>query len=355
MKELSEIYQQMLSVYHQKTGFAMEDSADLAVRLYAAAAEIQALYVYARWALTQSFPQSATGSYLDYHAQLRNITRKNGLRAQGILRFRVEEALEEDLPIPAGTVCTTAGLVRFVTKTAGTIPAGQPYADVAAEAESAGTAGNAAAGSVTLMPIAPTGVSGVTNPAAFTGGRSSETDEELRERVMNSYAGLSNGANAAFYEERALAHEGVAKAAVLPRWQGIGTVGVVVATTDGEPDEELLEEIRDDLDSVREIAVDVTVMAPTEQTVNVTVELLPQDGIPFAAASAAVQTAIQSFFNGNLLGKDVYRAALGDAIYRTGKVRSYEILAPAEDILTDGPTLPRLGTLTIREVSRWPM
>ena len=57
MKEIAEIYGQMLETFEEKTGFAMDDTADLAVRLYAAAAQLQALYIYADWALTQSFPQ----------------------------------------------------------------------------------------------------------------------------------------------------------------------------------------------------------------------------------------------------------------------------------------------------------
>ena len=38
MKEIAEIYGQMLETFEEKTGFAMDDTADLAVRLYAAAA-----------------------------------------------------------------------------------------------------------------------------------------------------------------------------------------------------------------------------------------------------------------------------------------------------------------------------
>ncbi len=44
MKQAQEIYQDMLATFRARTGFAMEDSSDLAVRLYAAAAEIETLY-----------------------------------------------------------------------------------------------------------------------------------------------------------------------------------------------------------------------------------------------------------------------------------------------------------------------
>ena len=109
MKEVSELYRQMLDVFTEKTGFSMDDSADLAVRLYAAAAQLQTLYIYADWALAQSFPQTAEGEYLDRHAALRGIARKDGEKAHGVLRFRVELAREDDLTIPAGTVRDAGG------------------------------------------------------------------------------------------------------------------------------------------------------------------------------------------------------------------------------------------------------
>lgn len=292
MKEISELYEGMLETFEEKTGFAMEDTADLAVRLYAAAAEIQALYIYADWALTQSFPQSAAGKYLDYHGQLRGITRKSGHKAGGILRFKIDSARAEPLRVPAGTVCTTAGLVRFVTTEDALIRAGALYADAAAEAEIVGTAGNVPAERITNMTRAPVGVTGVTNPAAFAGGSGEEDDESLRERILDSFIRLPNGANAAFYELRALSHPGVEAVRVIPRHQGIGTVGVVVSGAGGVPEQALLQEIQDDLDSVREIAVDVTVMAPELERMDLAVRILPKPGKSFDSAQAAVRTAL---------------------------------------------------------------
>ena len=349
MKEISELYEGMLETFEEKTGFAMEDTADLAVRLYAAAAEIQALYIYADWALTQSFPQSAAGKYLDYHGQLRGITRKSGHKAGGILRFKIDSARAEPLRVPAGTVCTTAGLVRFVTTEDALIRAGALYADAAAEAEIVGTAGNVPAERITNMTRAPVGVTGVTNPAAFAGGSGEEDDESLRERILDSFIRLPNGANAAFYELRALSHQGVEAVRVIPRHQGIGTVGVVVSGAGGVPEQALLQEIQDDLDSVREIAVDVTVMAPELERVDLAVRILPKPGKSFDSAQAAVRTALTAWFDGGLLGKPVYRTQLGRVILDTGVAETYTITAPTKDLPGDARRLPQLGTLTITE------
>ena len=351
MKEVSEIYRGMLDVFTEKTGFSMEDSADLAVRLYAAAAQLQTLYIYADWALAQSFPQTAAGEYLDRHAALRGLARKAGEKAHGVLRFRMDLTREDDVSIPAGTVCSTAGLVRFVTLEDAVIEAGSLYADAPAQAESAGSAGNAAVQTVTVLTQAPVGVAGVTNPAAFAGGSDGETDEALRQRVLDSFVRLPNGANAAFYEQRALSHAGVRAVSVIPRESGIGTVGVVIAADGGIPDAALVAEVQADIQKVREIAVDVTVRAPTAQVVNVTAKLKPKAGVAFATAKAAVTSAVRAYFTGALLGRRLYRAALGDVIYGTGLVENYTLSAPGSDLAGAADRLPVLGALTLTEAA----
>ncbi len=349
MKEVEELYGKMLAVFEEKTGFTMDDTADLAVRLYAAAAQIQSLYAYSDWAMNQSFPQTATGEYLDYHAALRGITRKAGTRASGILRFKIDQALEDNLPISAGTVCTTAGLVRFVTTHDGEIAAGGLYADIPAEAESVGASGNVGAETITVLTRAPEGVSGVLNPRAFTGGSGAESDDDLRARVLDSFIRLPNGANAAFYELRALSHKGVDAAVVIPRMNGIGTVGVVIAAPEGEPSQALLQQVQADLDAVREIAVDVTVLAPEIETVPVSAQLLPKTGVRFETAKIAAEKAVKALFTGALLGKNLYRSAISSAIFATGLVENVALLQPQADIPAAAKTLCRLGALTITE------
>ena len=82
-----------------------------------------------------------------------------------------------------------------------------------------------------------------------------EEDEELRERILETFRRLPNGANAAFYQQGALSFDEVAAAAVLPRARGQGTVDVVVATLVGVPGEELLQRLQDYFQQRREIAI----------------------------------------------------------------------------------------------------
>ena len=157
-KTIDEIYQEMLSVFGEKSGYLPSASCDLAARLYAAAAQIQALYLQAQWLLDQSFPQTARADYLDRHAQLRGISRAIATCATGTLRFGIQAAIGSDLPIGAGTVCMTGTGVRFATTEDVVLRAGELYVDAPAMALEPGKEGNVAPETVTIMAAMPVGI-----------------------------------------------------------------------------------------------------------------------------------------------------------------------------------------------------
>lgn len=350
MRTTEEIYQELLTAFQERSGYDADDSCDLAVRLYAVAAQVQALECQADWVLDQSFPQTAQGVYLDDHAAMRGIARQEAAKAVGTLRFSVADAPVGDLSIPQGSVCMTESGIRFQTTQAAALAAGKLATDVPAEALEGGSGGNAAADSVTVLTACPMGITGCTNPAAFTGGTDAEGDDALRARILASYQRLPNGANAAFYEAQALRHEGVAAAAAVGRARGIGTVDVYIATMAGEPGDVLLKEVETDLQAKREIAVDVQVLAPTQSSVNVAVELSVGGNGDFEAVKSMVESAVAGWFTGKLLGKPVLLAELGRLIYAVDGVKNYHILSPAADAAGSGTTLPILGTLTVTEM-----
>ena len=212
MRATETIYREMLTAYAKRRGGQLQEDCDLSVRLWAAAAQSQALEAQAEWVLGQSFPQTAAGVYLDRHGAMRGIVRQASSRATGQLTFRLSNAQTGAVSVETGTVCMTEGTVRFRTTEPGTIPAGEISVTVAAEAVEAGSSGNVGAGTVHVLTACPVAVTAVTNEKAFTGGLSEETDEELRQRILDSFQRLPNGANAAWYELTACRHEGVAAA-----------------------------------------------------------------------------------------------------------------------------------------------
>lgn len=347
MKTVDEIYQEMLAAYQARGGTAAEDSCDLAVRLYAAAAQVQALSSQAEWVLNQSFPQTAAGECLDRHAEMRGIVRAPATAAQGTLRFSVESAGTTDRTVDAGTVCLTESGVAFVTTARTVIPAGGLTADAPAAASEPGAQGNVGVGTVTLLGGCPTAVTACTNPKAFSGGQDAEDDEHLRARILDSYRRLPNGANAAYYEKTALSHPGVAAAKAVGRARGIGTVNVYLTSPSGVPETAVLDGVRADLAASREIAVDVAVLPPKTAALDVTVQISPAENVSFDAAKAAADGAVRGLFTGALLGRPVYLAELTDRVYGAAGIANCRVAAPAADLPGSPDTLPVLGTLTI--------
>ena len=231
MRSIETIYEKLLADFARRAGFTPEAGCDLAVRLWAAAAELQALEIQADWVLDQSFPQTAQGVYLDRHGAMRGLKRLGATRSGGTLRFSVGAPPVMDVTIPAGTVCMTAEEVRVRTSEEAVISAGALYADAPAEAVEAGTGGNVVPGAVRFLTACPTAVTAVTNPGAFTGGAGEEDDETFRARILESYRRLPNGANTAWYETTAMGYPGVTAAKAVGRAEGPGTVGKTACRT----------------------------------------------------------------------------------------------------------------------------
>ena len=350
MEELRAIYERMRAAFAEETGFVPNDGCDMMVRLYALAAEVQSLLAQADWVLDQSFPQTAQGQYLDYHAETRALTRLPAARATGVLRFSAPSAAVTDYEIEAGSAAMTTVGVRFETTEKATLRKGETSVDVPARAVEAGANGNAIAGAVHVMAVYPVGITRCENPEAFSGGSDEESDEKLRERVLESYRRLPNGANAAFYEQEALRFPNVAAAKAVGRARGIGTVDVYVSTHGGAPEEELLGEISAALQKKREIAVDVAVKVPAEKSIDVAAELEAEQGWTMREITDAAQEALQAYFTGERLGEPVYRAKLASILYGVPGVKNYHLLAPAADVPAGATELPVLGKMTLTEI-----
>ncbi len=349
MKTMEEIYQELAAEFQQRTGLTAGGSGDLAVRFYAVAAQLYGLYAQADWTSRQCFPQTAAGEALDHHAQLRSLKRRTAGKATGVIRFFAAADRTDAAQIPLGTVCVTAEGLRYKTTEAGTIPLGETQVDLKAEAAEAGAAWNVAAGRIIYLTVPPEGITACSNPEAFTSGCNDESDDALRSRILATYTRLANGANAAFYEQAAASCDGVAAVKVLPRNRGVGTVDVVIAAQGGMPDQTLLDALQAHLDSIREIAVDVQVMAPTELEVDLSIVLTPEEGSAFEQISQTVEQTVENWFTGELLGKPVPQAQMTALVFAVKGVANCVVTLSGGDVAAESTTLPCLGQLTITE------
>ena len=347
MITLEDIYQGLAAEFQARTGKTAGSSSELAVRFYAVAAQIYSLYVQGEWTRRQCFPQTALGENLDKHAQLRGITRRQAVRATGTVRFYVSQPQETGTEIPEGTVCMTAAGVRFLTTRAVEVDAGKMYADAPVIADETGSAGNVGANAIVFMALPPMRIVACANPEPLTNGADEEGDDELRVRVLATYQRLANGANNAFYRQAAMSFNEVAAVTVLPKYKGVGTVGVVPAARGGMPGQELLEEMQAYFDRVREIACEVQVMPPAEHKVELELTLWVKEDRDFDTVADAVRRTLTDWFNGERLGQPLLRAQLISLVFGVDGVANCEFVKPEIDLALDSITLPVLSELKL--------
>ncbi len=349
MKTTQEIYEAMRQTMAERMGVAPDEGCELAVRLYAAAAQIESLYAYADWSRKQCFPQTAAGEYLDLHAGLRGLTRDPATCAEGTLIIGLDHALNTPLTIPAGTrFCVPGGLFYRLDEDC-RIPAGLTENEAAAVCLTPGPAGNAAPGEICALTEAMSYVASVRNPLAFTGGMEAESDEHLRQRVLSACRRLPNGANAAYYEAVALSVPGITSAAAAPAYPTAGQVSLYVSGGYGLPGDGQVLAVREALEGRTELGVTLSVLTPTVQAVNVALTVWPVDGVRGEDALAAVRAAVEAHFARPMLMRGFYRSELGSRIYETGLVKNYAFGQGVADLSPSVRTLYTLGTLQLAE------
>lgn len=148
MKETSEIFSEMKEELERKTGVSLNSGGDMALRLYAVAAELSTLWAQVEWTKKQSFPLTASGDFLGLHAKARELERTSSVSATGSIRFETDAARSKDISVASGTVCLNAGGMEFVTTEATIIKAGELSCIAPAICRTAGKTGNVPARSV---------------------------------------------------------------------------------------------------------------------------------------------------------------------------------------------------------------
>ena len=194
------------------------------------------------------------------------------------------------------------------------------------------------------------GIESVTNPEPTTGGRDTETDEELRYRAKK-YAPY---AKATVYSIKAaiLEIEGVIDVLVQEDTTN-HTVNVIVEGGDDS-------EIESTIDQSRPCGIQVTWQRPAYKTIDVTVEVKAVEGYDVSAVQDNVQQAIEDYFNSLKIGEEVTFSDLSKIILNADGVddiNSLEATGGATTINAFGQSITiaetkkaKSGTITVTVV-----
>lgn len=231
MISYQEILEAMKNAYFDECGENPDMQGDIGIRFKAVASELFDLGVYADYVMKQSCLDTATGEYLDNIAKECNLTRQTPKKATGWLVFYIDEEMDKDLIIPVGTICSNSKnkYLQYITTEQGVISAGETRTSVNAEAMECGEEYNCGNGSVNTIVNPCTGIGGVKNYGAFSGGADSESDARLRNRIYAYLENTNNGISQKALENRVMNIDGVMGCSVSNSYDNI-VIAVKTAT-----------------------------------------------------------------------------------------------------------------------------
>ncbi len=117
------------------------------------------------------------------------------------------------------------------------------------------------------------------NESNFEGGTEIETDDELRERYELVMDNIATSGNEAHYKIWAMEVQGVYNAQVTPRWNGGGTVKILIYGQNNQTvDDTVLQRCIEHIESLRPTGAEITVVTPKPFDINVSATLKIQEG-----------------------------------------------------------------------------
>lgn len=357
--------QQMLSQVPDT--FDKRDSAPLPTAISPAAYVLAGFYLSLNQVQQQAFVQTASGQSLDYLGVLAGLTRYPASPAVRLGVFNTA--------VPMGARFSTVNGENSInfSVTAAESEANQYQLT----AETPGTIGNEYTGPI--LPI--TNVPGLTSAQItdiLVPGDDEETDDAFRQRIISALNNRPFGGNIADYQQNIMAIDGVGAVQVYPTWNGGGTVKCSILGADYAPaSSELVQNVQTAIDpptsgqgmGLAPIGAQVTIVAPTELTVNVSSALTLAPGYSIEQVQPLVEASIEAYLLsvrqawGNQMGSttaeyvaDVYLSRVTAAIVgTTGVVNATNVQlngSTADLNLTETGTtqqVPVMGTVTLSE------
>jgi len=326
----------------------------------AVAMALEEIYYYLHRAMEAAIPAAIYDAF--------SFQKLGGTFATGSATFSRPVADLTDHTIPSGTSIATAGGVRFQTTETVTLSAGSTSVSAAIQAEMAGSAGNVAAGIVTVLQSSVPGIYAVTNSTPTLGGADLEDDSERKNRFQAYIQSLARATQDGLIYGAMTATLTDADGNVLERVTGASTTHIATAYvnvyidngTASGPSTALIAQVQNILDGYRDASgariagyraagVQVDVTPATITAVPVAADLKLLYGRDPSAVVAAAADAVAKFFAALGLGDPVSYEKLIVALANShAGIDEVTLTSPGADIsiLTSERAISGTVTLT---------
>lgn len=252
--------------------------------------------------LPMFYLDASSGEYIDQQAAAVAITRKTGTRASCSITFTGTDGAA----VPAGAIYYSQTGLAYTLNAAVTLTAGTATGTLTAE--NVGDVYNISAGEIVSALNNYSGVTGYANGAA-TGGTDAETDTGLLSRYLNQMRRAATSGNPYHYQRWAESVDGVGAARIVSKWNGPGTVKVILASGDMEPvDETVRAAAAGYIETQRPIGPAVTVVSATAHNLAVAATVTIDGTTTLAAVQAAFQAEMAAYL------AELTQAAFADTI-----------------------------------------
>jgi uncharacterized phage protein gp47/JayE len=320
---------------------------------------------YIDWLALQLLPDTAETEWLDRHGQIWLVNadgttgRKMATLSSSLASF---QGTVDGTIVPQGTQLQSAVAMPVDADSPYQVVTFETLEDIAVysyvtvtgliRALDPGSFGNLADGTTLSMNPTIPGVSGVAYVSGdLTGGTDTETDDELRARILERIRNPPMGGDADDYVQWALAVPGVTRAWSYPNEMGIGTVTVrfmmddLRANNGGFPTPGDVSAVQAYLDTKRPVAVkDFFVEAPIPLPINLLIVNLNSDD-PETRGNIT-QSLLNNFLLRSQPGQTWYRAWSDEGIINAVGVVSYDLGNNASDtVMPDNGHVPVLGDI----------
>jgi uncharacterized phage protein gp47/JayE len=296
---------------------------------------------YQDWLALQLMPDTAETEGLDRHAKMWLVNadgstgRKLATPAQGTVDFF---GSVDFVIVPAFTVLNYGGVASYETTediTTGVAGEASPAQVIAL---TPGAVGNLDQG-IGLSLAAPiTSITGATVDT-LAGGTDTETDDELRARLLARIRQPPMGGDESDWVQWTLSYPGVTRAWCTNE-MGIGTVSVRFMMDDlrsaynGFPLPDDVDAVAAYLDTVRPVAVkDLFVSAPIPYPINLRLSYI--DPETAATRGAITQSLLHEFLIRSQPGQTWYRAWSDEGVMGAAGVNTYDLVA--NDVMMPSP------------------
>lgn len=326
-----------------------EDS-DAYARASSLAACAEGIYAHQKWLIKQFFPDTADTAFLEKHAGLRGLRRRNATYAAG---KGATISGNPDAVIAVGLQIKTED-GRFYETTESAVISASGSAVVAVRSLATGAVQNIKTATKGSFMAAPVGVSTDVVLNDVVGATNAESDSSLLERLLNKIRRPAAGGNKYDYKDWALEVDGVEQAYVYPLRRGLGTVDIAITADNGVPSDDTVRRAQEYIDQERPVtAKESKVVKPDVTKVNFNIQV-KISGVALNDIKTAINNALRDYFNGLIPGDDLIVSQCEAVVNNLIGVVDRRFIAPTANQKADIVNKIewfRLGEVTVTEMA----